>query len=373
MEHGGDIYTNGIFKGKSLMDFSSNINPLGVPEGFRKNISEAVDCAEVYPDAQYRKLRENLKTYLENYKLYFGGNKSNCNFKIAVDSIIPGNGASEIIDIAISCFKSVCIVVPSFVEYEKEALKWNCGISYSPLDADMSFNYKDILSKMETSDCLVIGNPNNPNGGVIDRKKFEEVIKYCESNGKSIIVDEAFVEFTGNSSSSFIELACTYKCIIVVRALTKFFAIPGIRLGYGISSNKDIICRMRKKQNAWSVNCFAEVAAKYVLCDLRYMSDSIKWIISERSFMQGELKNIDIIENVYESSANFVLCRLSYEISDELYDFCIKRGALIRVCRNFRNLDGRYIRLAIKDRERNKKIIDIIKQFSQEKLLKLKV
>jgi threonine-phosphate decarboxylase len=352
MEHGGDIYTDGVLKGKDLMDFSSNINPLGAPEGFKKNICEAIENVDKYPDIEYRELKKSIKNYLENYDYYFGKNTFKSNVKLELNNIVLGNGASEIIDMAISCFKSICIVVPSFIEYEKNALKWGCSIVYSKLNSYMNLDYEDILEKIKHVQCLIIGNPNNPNGQVIDKKKFKTILNYCEENEKTIIIDEAFVEFTGNASLSFLNEIENYNCLFIVRALTKFFALPGIRFGYGISKNKNIIFSIKRKQNPWNINCFAETAAKYVLNDCKYISKSLNWIASERKFMEENLKKINIIDRVYTTYSNFVLCRLLGVDSHELYEFCLKKGALIRKCENFRGLDKRYIRLAIKDREK---------------------
>lgn len=363
-EHGGDIYTNGIFKGKKLLDFSSNINPLGVPESLKKNINEAVELLDKYPDIKYRNLRKNIKNYLENYDIYF--NKNRCrHIENSLDNginIVLGNGASEIIDLAISCFKSICIVVPSFIEYEKDALKWNCNILYSKLTSDMDFDYDDISEKIRKVDSLIIGNPNNPNGQIIDKEKFKNIVDYCEKNGKTIIIDEAFIEFTGDSSYSFLNEAKKYKCIFLVRALTKFFALPGIRLGYGVSSDSNIILCIEDRQNPWNINCFAEVAAKYVLKDKDYIDKSLEWVVFERKFMKENIQKVGIIQRVYDTFSNFLLCRLVDGINSKyVYEGCLKKGAVIRECDNYRNLDERFIRLAIKDRLKNEKMIHIMK------------
>jgi threonine-phosphate decarboxylase len=363
LEHGGDIYTEGIFKGRKLLDFSSNINPLGVPASFKENIEEAVKLADVYPDIKYRKLKENIKDYLESYDSCFS--KCGCgtvgeNLRDRI-SIVPGNGASEILDLALGHFKSVCIVVPSFIEYEKSALKWNCNIVYSRLKPDMNFDYEDIKKKIRNVDSLIIGNPNNPNGQIIDKKRFYSIVEYCEKNGKTIIIDEAFIEFAGDSRYSFLNETGKYRCILIVRALTKFFALPGVRFGYGISSDSNLVIDIEKGQNPWNINCFAEIAAKYVLRDSEYIGRSLEWIASERKFMKENLERAGIIEKVYDTFSNFVLCRLSSGVNSAcVYEMCLKEGAVIRKCENYRGLGENYIRLAIKDRHKNEKMLHII-------------
>ena len=387
LKHGGDIYTEGILKGKSLLDFSSNINPLGVPESFRDHIQEALESAIRYPDLQYRCLKEYIENYLQFSRKYFTENtEEDLNKKSAlyeikeklsyrndkekekyllynnvnVRHLVLGNGAAEIIDLVISCFKSICIVIPSFVEYELNASKWGCEIEYSYLDVEMNYDYEDIALKLKKVEALIIGNPNNPNGGVIDKYKFKSILDYCENNGKTIIIDEAFIEFTGKRNFSFLEEIEKYKCIFIIRALTKFYAMPGIRFGYGISKNKIIIDKIKSKQNPWNINCFAETAVKYVLKDKNYIEESLQWIEREREFMYYRLKNVKIIGKAYKTYANFILCKIEGTSCEELYKFCLENGIIIRRCENFKGLSENYIRLAIKDRKSNEKILELL-------------
>ncbi len=368
MEHGGDIYTQGLLKGKQILDFSSNINPLGIPESFKNNIEEALESVERYPDVEYRTLKNYIKEYIEFSRKYFDeGEKKHENITeklnqsvLSSNNIVLGNGAAEIIDLVISCFSRVCIVVPSFIEYEKNALKWQCSIEYSLLKNDMTYDYDDINSKIIAADALIIGNPNNPNGGVIDKKRFKAILDFCEENNKTIIIDEAFIEFTGRNGFSLLEQIQNYKCIFIIRALTKFFAMPGIRMGYGISNDEELINKIRNKQNPWNINCFAETAVKYVLNDRDYIEKSLKWIEEEREFMARQLKKINFIEEVYNTYTNFVLCKLKKLDCHKLYDLCLEKGIAIRKCQNFKGLNEKYIRLAIKDRKNNEKVIKLL-------------
>ncbi len=365
MEHGGDIYTEGILKGKEILDFSSNINPLGVPVSFKSHIEEALKAVEKYPDVKYRSLKKSIKEYLEFSRNYFRdksdlSNYSEDKFYICENDIVLGNGAAEIIDLSISCFKKVCIVVPSFIEYEKNALKWGCSIKYSKLKEDMTCDYEDILLQMESAEALIIGNPNNPNGGVINKNKFKAVLDFCEKNNKTVIIDEAFIEFTGKNDFSFLEEMENYKCIFIVRALTKFFSMPGIRMGYGITKNKELISKIEMKQNPWNVNCFAETAVKYVLKDRNYIEKSLLWIEEERKYMILNLEKINLIEKVYNTYANFLLCKLKNLDCNKLYQLCLEKGIAIRKCDNFKSLNEKYIRLAIKSRRDNNKIIELL-------------
>ncbi len=348
--HGGDVYTEGIFKGKKLIDFSSNINPFGVPTSFKEHIGEALESAVRYPDIQYRELKSNIVEYL------------NKDFEINEDYLVLGNGASEIIDLSLSCFKSVLIPVPSFSEYEGSASKWGCNKEYSYLDNNMKFKYKDILKKLKKAEAIIIGNPNNPSGNIIEKESFREILDYCEAKGKTIIIDEAFVEFTGSSSISFLEELPKFKCLFVIRAITKSFALPGIRFGFGISSNIELIRKIKEKQNPWNINCFVETAVKYIFKDEGYIKTSQEWIKEQREVLSEALKTISFIDRVYETNSNFILCRLKGIDCDKLYELCIQRGVLIRRAENFKGLDNAFVRLAIKVKNSNELLINNLKE-----------
>ncbi|MDF2504066.1 histidinol-phosphate transaminase [Clostridium sp.] len=345
MIHGGDIYTDGIFKGQDLLDFSSNINPLGVPEGFKNNIAEALNNVTRYPDIKYRELLKNLSNYTGTVE----------------ENFVLGNGAAEIIDLVISNFKSILIVVPSFVEYEINAKKWGCRIEYSKLLPNMDFDYEDIQNKLTEVEAVIIGNPNNPNGNIIDKNKFESIIEFCEAEGKTIIIDEAFIEFTGSIKNSFIDKIEHNKCTFIIRAITKFFAMPGVRFGYGISSNEGLLNSIREKQNPWNINCFAELAVKYCLKDKEYIDKSLNWIEAERKFFMGEIGKISCIDRIFNSFSNFILCRLKNIDENKLYKCCLEKGIIIRKASNFRGIDNSYVRFAIKDRVSNERLIKVLK------------
>lgn len=348
MIHGGDIYTDGIFKGQELLDFSSNINPLGVPEGFKKNISEALNSVTRYPDIKYREVIKNLSDYTGT----------------AEENFVLGNGAAEIIDLVISNFKSILIVVPSFVEYEINAKKWGCHIEYSKLLDNMDFDYENIENKLNAVEAVIIGNPNNPNGNITDKAKFNTIIEICEAKSKTVIIDEAFIEFTGSIKNSFLDKIEDNKCIFIIRAITKFFAMPGVRFGYGISSNEALLNNIRKKQNPWNINCFAELAVKYSLKDKEYIKKSLQWIEEEREFFVSRLSEIPCIEETYKSFSNFVLCKLRDIDEEKLYKYCFGNGIIIRKASNFRGLDSSYVRFAIKDRTANERLIKVLKNIN---------
>ncbi|WP_315116172.1 histidinol-phosphate transaminase [uncultured Clostridium sp.] len=361
MQHGGDVYTEGILKGKELIDFSSNINPLGVPKGFIDNLNEGILNITRYPDLQYRQLRANLKEYINNVEILFGHGDRSLEL-VHEEDFILGNGAAEIIDLTISSFKSIMIIIPSFGEYYESAEKWGVDIVCVSLNEDMEYDYEAIAKNLDSVEAIIIGNPNNPNGGIIDKEKFLPIIERCEKEGKKIIIDEAFVEFTGRYKESFIYQLKDYKSLFIIRAITKFYAMPGIRFGYGICADGDFIDKLKEKQNPWNINAFAELAVKYVLKDRNYIDESIEWIKVEREYLKGELKKLDIIEKVFDTHGNYILCKLKNIDCDRLYEYSLERGIVIRKCNNYIGLNKSYVRFAIKDRLNNDKLLQVLKK-----------
>lgn len=347
--HGGDIYTEGLLKGRELIDFSSNINLVGIPNSFYEGMKEAIEVVNHYPDIQYRKTKEAIIKY---HKI-----------PIDNDNILLGNGAAEVLDLAISSLKSICIVAPSFSEYELSARKYGLNILYSYLNEDMEYDYEDILNKLQLCDGIIIANPNNPNGENIEKEKFNEILIYCEENRKKIIIDEAFIEFCGNDSVSFINETVNFNSLIIIRAITKFFALPGIRLGWAISSDIELFRNLREKQLPWNINTFAALSLRYLLEDSEYIEKSLKVNINEKEFLIQELRKLNVINRVFDSNSNFVLCKLENSTDNELFEFALSKGILIRKCGNYRGLDSSFIRLAVKSRENNEILLDMLKCF----------
>lgn len=351
IEHGGDIYTEGRFKGIELIDFSSNINFWGVPKSFTNSISIALENISNYPDLKYRKARSYIKKYV--------------NQGIQEDNIILGNGAAELIKLSIATLKKPCIIVPSFSEYEAAAKQYSDKITFSYLKSNFDFDYNDMLDKLAKCDGLIIANPNNPNGEVIYKESFQEIINYCEKHKKKIIIDEAFIEFA-DEDKSLINQCKDFQCLFIIRALTKFFGMPGIRLGYGISSDANFIQKLAKMQIPWNINSFAEVAIQTVFNDKGYIHGSRVEIKKEREYLVKKLNQFSFVKKVCESYANFLLVELKGVSDEVLFNYCLAQKILIRRCRNFKGLNDRFIRLAVKSREDNEQLLKVFLNYEKE-------
>ncbi len=346
-----DDISEEVLKIKQLIDFSSNINPFGVPNKVKKNIEQFWESVVKYPDFKYKTLKHSIIKYIKKYE----------NFDVNFDQIFLGSGAMELIDIFISCVQSITIVVPSFIEYEIISKKYNKEIRFVSLNNDMKYDYEKIKENLIHTDSIIIGNPNNPSGNIIDKEFFEEILIHCEQYNKKVIVDEVFIEFTCEDTS-LIKFTEKYKCLFIIRAFTKFFGMPSIRLGYCISSNRKLLAQLGNLQSNWNINSFAEYSAINSFEDSEYISKTKEWIKNEIPYMTENLRNISYIERVYSTNCNFMLCKLRNCNGKDLYSKLLLKNLLIRRCDNFRELSNKYIRLAIKFREENDILLQLLNQ-----------
>lgn len=359
--HGGNIYK--IFREKNIdkiLDYSSNINPYGLPENLKKEIFEKLFVLERYPDPDYIELREKI------------AEKNNLN----IENIIVGNGATEIIFLFMKILspKKVLIVSPTFGEYER-AIKASTlandsvEINYFELKETENFvlNIKNLETELENNyDLLILCNPNNPTGQFLKLKKLEEILKICEQKSTKLFVDEAFVEFVEDwENESIINSKENKENLFVIRAFTKFFAIPGLRLGYGICFNNNLLKKMLEKKEPWSVNNIADLAGKTVLDDENYIQKTKEWIKDQKKYMYENLNKIEGLR-AYKTEVNFILLKIEDNLLEKGLDVknlrkkMLEKGILIRDASNFIYLDKHYFRLAIKDKLNNEKVIETL-------------
>lgn len=343
--HGGNIYKLKREAGIEVIDYSANINPFGLSDKLKKGIVDNLCVLEKYPDPEYISMKKTIADY--------NG--------VEIDNIVVGNGATEIMFLYAKCLKpkKVLIVSPTFAEYERALKSTDCHVEYFQLREDEEFilnipKLKETLDK--TYDLLVVCNPNNPTGKFIKKDILDDLAKFCLTKDTKILLDEAFIEFVeGNLSESILE----YKNenVFIVRALTKFFAIPGLRLGYGITFDSELKEKIESCREPWSVNAIAELATKILLEDGEYIEKSENWIRTEKEYMYKELCKIEGIKP-YKTESNFILVKLTNGMKvEEFRKKMISLGVLVRNASNFNYLDNSYFRLAIKARENNRMVL----------------
>ncbi|WZL71781.1 threonine-phosphate decarboxylase CobD [Clostridiaceae bacterium 35-E11] len=356
VKHGGNIYEIanqlGIEK-EELIDFSANINPLGVPDSFKKALIKHIDLIKNYPDPEYKALTKAIADHHGIEEAY----------------ITVGNGATEVIFSIVSALrpKHSLILAPTFLEYERALRKVGSNVNYCLLKEENNFQIDDqFLDSIEKDiDLIILCNPNNPTSQLIDRKRMYKILQYCEEKNIHLLIDEAFMDFVEDfDQATMLPYVAHYKHLYIIKALTKFFALPGLRIGYGLTSNIALLEKVKNLKEPWTVNSYAALAGEIVLQDDVYIHQSRIWIESERGRFYDALKEIDKIK-VYPPKANYILFQLltpSIHIKDSL----LQKKFLIRSCDNYPNLNNHFYRIAIKSKEANEKFIKALNEVFYE-------
>lgn len=344
--HGGNIYKLKRDNGIEVLDYSSNINPLGVPNSFKKAVIENFETLEKYPDIDYVELRTAIGDY------------NNCH----IDNVVVGNGATEVLFLYMKAVKAkkVLIIAPTFAEYERAARAAGRDVKFFPLSKDFSLNENMLLEFITDEDIVVMCNPNNPTGKFQNLEKIKKIADFLERKNKKLFIDEAFIEFVDDWKDKTAFLL-KHKNIFILRALTKFFALPGVRLGYGLTYDESILDEIKNIREPWSVNGVAEIAGKTMLLDTLYIHETENWIKKEKLWFYEELCKIDNIE-VTPTETNFILVKLLNDNAKSFRKKMIENGVLVRDASNFMFLDESYIRLAIKDRKKNEQVLEALRR-----------
>lgn len=342
--HGGDIYNN-----KVNMDFSVNINPLGIPHSVKEAMSDALSYADRYPDMACSGLKKAISEYFT---------QQGCS--IQSEDVIPGNGASELfmaIAHAIKPKKAV-LLAPGFFGYEHVLRAVGCDIGYFLLDEQSDFSPAarlDALMDMLTddTDIFFIANPNNPTGYLADSTFMKQIIGHCKEKHIYVVADECFMGFC-EKNYSVLSLLCDYDNLIVVRAFTKLFAIPGVRLGYMLSKNETVRQKVQRNLPEWNVSVLAQMAGETCIMESEYIKETASYVSRQRRLMSDGLKKLGF--KVYKSDADFIL----FYSKLPLYDILLHKGILIRDCSNYVGLSQGYFRVAVKTYDENVRLLKVI-------------
>lgn len=343
MMHGGRLIELAQKSNKSVesfIDFSASINPFGLDKGLITLLEKSIYLLEHYPNTDYSVIKNLLAK----------------KHSVKSENIYLGNGANSIIYRFLQAFDkkiNICIPVPSFETYNLAAKAISEGIFYYYMpDMMISSDIFDILS--DSIDVLLLANPNNPTGFLINKELLGQIIKYCVKKNIFILIDECFLEFVKNGETfSQSKNLRNYSNIAILRSLTKFYAFPGLRFGYLLINNKKLHKRLDLLTPEWEINTLALEAAKYSLeQNMDTITDKIQ---TEKTLLEADLRSLGIY--VYPSCTNFLLCRYNRSIVDEL----LKSGIIVRDCSDFIGLDYRYFRVAVKTRSENKRLYLAIK------------
>ena len=332
---------------EEIIDFSANINPLGFSPKIREIIIKNLNQLSHYPDPECKEAKKEISHY----------------FKIDYENIILGNGSTELIYLIVQTLKpkKVLIPIPTFYEYGKALNHYNASIKFYKLieKQEFSISINKIISQLAGIDLVFLCNPNNPTGTFLHREEILILVKEIHRRKIFLVLDEAFIDL--HEEESFIKEVKNYNCLIILRSLTKFFGLPGLRIGFGVGSSK-LIKELEIQKIPWSVNYLAQIAVREVLKDEKFISKSRYFLLKEKEFFYQELSNIEGLK-VYKPSSNFIFIKLLGNISSEkLQDQLGRKGILIRDCSNFKGLEkGKFIRVAVRTRKENIKLLKEIK------------
>ena len=346
--HGGDLQTAseryGISPGQ-MTDLSANINPLGPPPGLIDRLRAAMPEIVKYPDPGHRRFISLLS---ERYAL-------------EEDHFIIGNGAAENMALALLALSParVGIIEPCFSEYRTLAEQFGATVSsvYGSVERAFRADPRDIERLIEETELVFLGQPNNPNGVQYPLDELHRFAQTAERCGTYLVVDEAFVDFIPEAKrQTLLPVLGQYKHLILIRSMTKFYAIPGLRLGFALAA-PELVARMRSKQVTWSVNALALIAGEICLQgDEVYEQATISLITEQRELLHTGLHQLGC--QTWPGEANFMLVRLpegwtAAAVQTELG----RRGVLVRSCAMYPGLGERDIRIAVKGQAEREKLL----------------
>jgi len=351
--HGGNVVRASLKYGlpeDKMIDFSANITPLGPSEKVIAALTDSLSLISRYPDPDCGELKATLSAYL--------GVPESC--------LLMGNGATELIYllVRVSGARRAMIPAPTFCEYGLSVLSHGGEVLEIVMDEEEGFRLpvEKILNRLREVDLLFLCNPNNPTGRVVDGETVKLILEEALPRGVTVLVDEAFMDFVPRREFySVMTLAGKYPNLAVLYSMTKFFGIPGLRLG-AIAAPEELVRRMGGAKDPWNVNILAQVAGVAGLRDREYMLETNRLVREEKQFLFHGLSGISGLKPL-PGAANFILLDVSHSglTSAELTDLLGKRGILVRDCAGFTGLAGRYLRLAVKTRPENERLLQALK------------
>ncbi|MGI9860304.1 threonine-phosphate decarboxylase CobD [Moorella naiadis] len=329
-----------------ILDFSANINPLGPPAGVLAVLKENLAAIQRYPDPASRRFKEALASSTQ----------------LETGSLIAANGAVELIYLVLQVLKPQRVLVsePTFSEYHRAARAAGAGVVTITLDpeADFSFDLERWRRELPGVQLAFICNPDNPTGRLLAPNILQEVVNCCQAAGVFLVVDESFLDFIPNGEEySLARLAATRPGLLILHSLTKIYALPGLRLGYGVG-HPELVSRLETGRDPWSVNILAQMAGVIALGETGYIKETQALIGREKEFLWQHLAKLAGFQP-YNPEVNFILTRILDDrlAAPVLAELLARRGILIRDCSSFPGLGPHYFRVAVRDRQANERLL----------------
>lgn len=339
-KHGGDIYRN-----IDVIDYSANINPGGLPDKVIAAAIEGVKLSTHYPDVECQELRAAI------------AKEEGLN----MDYIRCGNGAADVIFSLVLAVKpkKALLIAPSFYEYEQALRSVDCQISYYYLEEENDFVPQDDMLEAinDELDILFVCNPNNPTGVLLDTAFLDRILDKCNECNILMVIDECFNDLIDEPDKYTMKARLeSNKRLFILKAFTKIYAMPGLRLGYGLSSDNEIINKMILVSQPWSVSIPAQKAGLAALEEKEYVKETMAEIGAEKKILLQGLKELGI--KTYGAGANYIFFKASESFDKE----CLEKKIMIRDCSNYEGLTKGYYRIAVRGHEDNQKLLETFAQ-----------
>ena len=358
--HGGNLYDAMRKIGgnlSELLDFSANINPLGLSENIRQTLYASLELIIHYPDAQGYDLKQSISQH----------------YHVKGELITLGNGAVELMYILCHMLspKRVLVTAPTFSEYEAATRASGATIEYFYLHADNNFtiDIQAVSKQLENIDIVFICNPNNPTGTLLSNVQLEELLIAAKFYNTYVVVDESFIDFLPSDGAyTCRHLLAQYVNLIILHSLTKFYAIPGLRLGFALA-NPELTNLLNSGKDPWNVNTLAQKAGVAALNDHAYQQLSKEFIRTIKMDLYHSLVAIPGLQP-YMPSVNFILVKITDTnmTGEKLRQVMASHNILIRDCSNYPGLSSEYIRIAVKRPEQNSILVETLKKVIGEAL-----
>jgi threonine-phosphate decarboxylase len=353
--HGGEVWEIAQETGLSvedLVDFSSSINPLGPSPRALEAIENSFDKLTLYPDSNSTTLREALACHFGN---------------ISKNNVIVGNGSTELIYLFAQVFLKrgdvALVAAPSFGEYANAIVKSGGRPKHLGLARDFQIELSAFLEEMEGAKAVFLCNPNNPTSMLIPNSTLKGIVEKALEEEVVVLLDEDFIEFVEDEKRhSLVNRISKYPNVFVLRTFTKFYGLTGLRVGYGIADEETIEVFSKAKM-PWNVNSLAQAAARAALADKEHSRRTIEVVKEEKKFLSNELSRINGFY-VFPADTNFILVdvRKTGFRASQLREKMIRHGLLVRDCSSFIGLDTFYVRVAVRTRKENERLLDAFRK-----------
>lgn len=346
--HGGDVYSFAARFGGAPVDLSANINPYGIPERVKQAMLDAVDACTQYPDPFCRAARQAI-----------GAAEG-----VDPDRIYCGSGAADVLDrlAAVLRSKTALLLAPTFAEYERTLT--DVRLCFHMLRAEEAFAVTErILDDITPElDAVYLCNPNNPTGRTIAPALLREIAVRCAQVGAQLIVDECFLDFvTDGAQRTLVPLLDEFPTLVLLRAYTKMYAVPGVRFGWCMTADAALIEGLYRVGQPWNVSVVAQACAVACARERNFAQESAARIARERAYLAAQLSTRGLW--VCAGEANFLLFRAQ---DVDLQDKLARRGILIRDCSNYRGLTRGYYRTAVKARKESDALLAALDAVQKE-------